>query len=115
MIIPLSPSFCLSLCFLRACSLSHPSACTASDAPDLALHSPLADCLSSLFVPLIGRREGLLKILKSLPVFQALTFPQLERLCATSHEETYGSKDVVMDASTPNKLNSSDNREWVIW
>ena len=57
-------------------------------------------------------REGLLKVLKALPVFSNLTYPQIERLCATSHEQSHANKEVIFEAGVAPE---DDEKSWVVW
>jgi hypothetical protein len=68
--------------------------------------------LSFLFPSLVCIREGLLKVLKALPVFSNLTYPQIERLCATSHEHTHSNKEVICEAGAALE---EDEKAWVVW
>lgn len=70
---------------------------------------------------LLHHREGLLKLLKALPVFSSLSFPQLERLCAMCYERTYGNKDVVCGSGSgtgsgpEGTLDGGDDKTWIVW
>ena len=82
-----------------------------------ALHYTTLSCtylllLSSPLLCPCALREGLLKVLKALPVFSNLTYPQIERLCATSHEHTHSNKEVICEAGAALE---EDGKAWVVW
>ena len=79
-----------------------------------ALHytAPYLPVFPLLSFALVLLREGLLKVLKALPVFSNLTYPQIERLCATSHEHTHSNKEVICEAGAALE---EDEKAWVVW
>ena len=49
------------------------------------------------------KQEGLLKLLKTVPVIGTLSFPKLQRLCELATDEVYASKEIVGDKLKSNQ------------
>lgn len=93
--------------------ITRPSPSSIQSTPSFT-HSTLRPAVNTLhLLPPFQPREGLLKVLKGLPPFAELSFPQLERLCAASLEQTYAGKEMVIDCSV--KPEGFEAKQWLVW